>query len=139
MIARNHHNGHQCHILDIGILQLWNDILDARPSLNRVNVNILVSKCIELRLNDSVVGIGDMGRTMCHEQKRIVLAHLRELTCYRLDELDHIIRLLLLSLPVHERRAAGHRLELVLILVEHSLHIGVFHARNDIERDECNA
>ena len=138
MITRNHHHRDKRHVLDLVFLELRNHILKTRPALNRVHKYILVAECIELCLNHSIVCVRDMRCAMCHDENGIILFLLGELARECLDELDHIIRLLFLPLPVHEGRAARHRLELILVAVEHPSDIGILHARDDIKRDESH-
>ena len=123
-------------MLDLVRLEFRDDILKARPALDRIDIDVLVAERIELRLNHSIVRIRDMRRAMCHDENGIVLLLLGELAGECLNELDDIIRLLLLSLPVHEGSAAGHRLELILVAVEYPSDIGIFHTRDNVERDE---
>ena len=139
MIARNHHDRHERDHLDVVLLELRQDRLQARPSLHRVDVDVLIAELVELCLDHGIVGVGDVRRAVCHEEECLILAQRRELRRDRLDELRHVVRLIFLSLPVHEGGAAGHRLELILVLVVNRLDVGVLHARNDVERDQRDA
>ena len=136
MIACHHHERSQGNFLDFGlaIFQAVHDLFQIRPAFHRVNIHIHAAHLTQTRLHDRIVGVGNLRRAVRHEQNRLILRRLGELADQRLHRLRHIIRLALLSLPVHERSPAGDLLELILIVLEHCHVIRVFHARNDIQR-----
>ena len=80
-----------------------------------------------------------MRRAVRHQENGVLRAAHRQLCFDRLDKLGHIVRLILLPHPVHERRSQRHLLELVLIEIEHRRIIGVLHAGEKIQRRNGNA
>ena len=102
------------------VVPLW---LRAMPFTHEDNAFLrqgLLYSCLlytSLGLDDGVIGIRDLRRAVRHDQDGIVLALLRKLRRKRLDGLCHIVGLALLALPVHQRRAERHLLELVLVVV----------------------
>ena len=139
MIARDHHHRHERDLLDAVRLELRHHRLKRRPALDRVDEDILEPELIDLRLDDGVIRVRHLRRAMRHDEDGLILLLLRELRLERLDGLRHIVRLLLLALPVHERRAERHLLELVLVVLVDALVIGILHARDDIEGRERDA
>ena len=76
---------------------------------------------------------------MSHDKNCILLAQLRELSSQCLHSLVNIISLFLLTHPVHEGCAEGSLLEVISKTSENLQLIGIFHARNNIQRGHSYA
>ena len=139
MITSNHHQRHERDMLDAICLEFRHDSLKIRPALYRIDIDILIAQLIEFRLDHGIIRIGYLRRTMRHNKDCIALALLRELGSKCLDGLGHIIGLPFLPLPVHQRSAQRHLLELFLVVLVDPHIIVVFHSRDDIEAGQCHA
>ena len=71
---------------------------------------------------------------MGHDENRRMIICLRQLRFQSLDEFSHVVTLIFLAHPVHNRRAYSHLLEIIFIQVVNSRIICIFHTGNNIER-----
>ena len=139
MIAGDHHHRHERDGLDALRLKLGDNVLKARPALDRIDERILELHLVDAILNYGIISVCRMRRAMRHDEDGFIVSNLGELRRKRLQSRFDVIALLFLPLPVDERRAERHLLEVALVLIEDRLVIGIFHARNDIERAQRNA
>ena len=106
------------------------------PAFYRINVHIVKSCRIDAILYNGIVCISRMGSTVSHDENRRMIVRFRQLRFQSFDEFSHVVTLIFLTHPVHNRRTYSHLLEVIFIQVVNSRIICIFHTGNNIER--CN-
>ncbi len=71
---------------------------------------------------------------MSHDENRRMIVRFRQLRFQSFDEFSHVVTLIFLTHPVHNRRTYSHLLEVIFIQVVNSRIICIFHTGNNIER-----
>ena len=124
-------------MLDAVLLEFRHNRFEIWPAFYRVDIDILHAHFVNLSLNYGIVGIGNLRRTVSHDEDGIFFALLRELRGQCLDSFRYIISLFFLALPVHQRSAQCHLLELVFVVMVYADIVIVFHSRNYIKGCQC--
>ena len=94
---------------------------------------------VEAVLYYGVVSVGRMGSAVSHNQYGVSLGQFRELGGHSFREIFYIVRLFFLALPVQQRGAESHFLELIAIQTIDRGFIFVFHAGDYVQSSQGNA